>query len=77
MYLKLKTMENDTYSVIAPEISSIIDVYHPKFGSVKMVVVDICKNVVSCEFQNEEYSVRIRKITNFNNVEYRWEAEEL
>lgn len=64
---------NEKYSVPAPKEGSIISVYHPKRGAVDMLVVDVNKNIVTCEFEGEEFTVRLGKIGN----DYRWEAEEL
>lgn len=70
---KLETFLTETYKVPAPKEGSIISVYHPRRGAVEMKVIDVNKNIVTCEFEGEEFTVRLGKIGN----EYRWEAEEL
>lgn len=65
-------------SVPAPRIGSMISVYHPDRGAVEMKVIDRHKNIITCEYENIEYTVRLGKIhTGTGKIEYRWEAEKL
>lgn len=62
------------YTRIAPEIGSIITVYHPHRGSVEMIVSgEPFANTIPCEYDGEEYTVRLGKIDD----DYRWEAESI
>lgn len=63
-----------------PEPKSMIDVYHPCIGAVKMRFIGRnphIKTRIECSFQGIEYSVKVGIVHTGNESTPRWEAENL
>ena len=52
------------------KIGSFINVYHPKYGGVKMRVVDVHNNIVICDYKNIEEAVKLEPFED----SWRWEV---
>lgn len=63
-----------------PENKSMIDVYHPYMGAVRMRFLrrnPHIKTRIECSFKGIEYSVKVALVCVGNKMVERWEAESL